>query len=294
MEFELLREEPARSQRIESLRVEVMAGQGPDLFLMDCYYNTLSSCSIYEASVQSLFPFPEQARDNHLFLPLDEYIENAQFMDFDRLMPQIMEAGRGEEGQTILPLQYDFSVMFLEEAQYTEPPAFSREGYLQSGNRNLERAALGLDNWAMLGYFGRDADYAGETLTFTETELLDIALGAAEGSRKWMEGYYERGPVEAFFGRFLQDGQPADQFYIPVYNRDQGVTAYVTGYGAINRSANYPDYAFRVLDKLLSREAQKESLLYTGEFNGGSFGLVPNLDQAEENFQGIVMGPEDR
>lgn len=292
VEFELLQEEPVRSQRIENLRVEIMAGKGPDLFLMDCFYPTLCSLSIYEDNVKSLFPFPEQARDNHLFLPLDDYIAGAQCMD--RLMPQIMEVGRGEEGQTILPLQYDFTVLFMEEDQYTEPPAHSREGYLQSGNRNLERAALAADNWALLGYFGRDADYSAEELTFREEELGEIALDAAESQKKWMAGYYDRNIYQDFFGLHAQNGQSADGFCVPVYNRDQGVTAYVTSYGAINRNANYPDYAFRILDKLLSREAQKDSRLYVGEFNGGSFGLVPNLDQGEEDFQGLSMSPEGR
>ncbi len=37
----------------------------------------------------------------------------------------------------------------------------------------MERAALGDNIFGMLQYFGRDADYAKEELTFTEEELLE-------------------------------------------------------------------------------------------------------------------------
>lgn len=289
VEYELIDMEPMRSYRMENLRVEVMAGKGPDLFLVDCYFTTLGGYMMVDEDmeVKSLFPFPEQVMNNHIFLPLDEYIENAQFMDMDQLMPQIMEVGQGEEGQMILPLQYDFYAMAMDKDLYTEPPAPSREGYLQSGNRYLERAALGDNIFGMLHYFGRDADYAKEELTFTEEELLEIALGVAEGSKKHGEGYYPEPASPWFLGSHLQNGRKADEVYVPVYNRDQGVTAFVTNFGAVNRNANYPEYAFRILDKLLDKGTQKNAALY-----GWSEGLVPSLAQGTENLQGITMDPE--
>ncbi len=49
---------------------------------------------------------------------------------------------------------------------------------------------------------------------------------------------------------------------VPVYNQNDGVTAYVTTFAAINRNANYPDYAFAVLDKLLSKGEMNEPRIY--------------------------------
>jgi hypothetical protein len=151
----------------------------------------------------------------------------------------------------------------------------------------LERAALGDNIFGMLQYFGRDADYAKEELTFTEEELLEIALGVAEGSKKRDEGCYPEPASPWFLGSYLQNGRKADEVYVPVYNRDQGVTAFVTNFGAVNRNANYPEYAFRILDKLLDKETQKEADLY-----GWSEGLVPSTAQGTENLQGITMDPE--
>ena len=55
----------------------------------------------------------------------------------------------------------------------------------------------------------------------------------------------------------------------PEYNKDGGVSAYVTNFAAINRNTKYPDYAFAVLDKLLSKEEQNMPRIYKSSFRTG-------------------------
>lgn len=99
-----------RDQRMQRVRTEVMAGKGPDIFICDGYNTIITDFREVggEMGNGSLFGFPTQAMKNRLFLPLDSYMENAQFMEFDQMNPMVMAAGRNEEGQQLLPMTFDY------------------------------------------------------------------------------------------------------------------------------------------------------------------------------------------
>ena len=74
-----------RETAIDRIRTEIMSGKGPDVFIVPCGDG-------YLTSEPSLFPVPEKTLEAGIFLPLDEYIENAQFMDWDKQTAVVMEA----------------------------------------------------------------------------------------------------------------------------------------------------------------------------------------------------------
>ena len=78
-----------RDIAITRVRTEMMAGKGPDVFLMDmtCSFKSLSANS--GKLLDPLFRFPEQAMDNRLFLPLDEYME-ASSTNYDAFRADLM------------------------------------------------------------------------------------------------------------------------------------------------------------------------------------------------------------
>ena len=84
-EFTLLMETiPAegseRENSMQRVRTEILAGKGPDIFLCD------AAQLLYDDGV--LFPFPRQVMENRIFLPMDDYIGKAQYMEWDKLLPQ--------------------------------------------------------------------------------------------------------------------------------------------------------------------------------------------------------------
>lgn len=63
-----------RESQLTSIRTEVLAGKGPDIFICSCpnfdYDNS-----------KPLFLFPNQVMERRVFLPLDSYLENAEYME---------------------------------------------------------------------------------------------------------------------------------------------------------------------------------------------------------------------
>lgn len=225
--------EPERSAYLDRMRVELMAGNGPDLFLCDCVYGNIFGFG--DEGKGPMFNFPQQLMENRIFLPLDEYMENVQ---------------------------------------YTEPAERSRKGLMESGNPYLEHVgrgeSMGLN---FLDPFGAPADYEKEELTFTEEELLEAALDLWEGENLWYLGYYDDvipGAYTAWLSETIsgRESETEGRLLVPAYNRDGGVTACVTNYAAINRNANYPEYAFRVLDLLAGKKEMQSTSLYV-DFNAG-------------------------
>jgi len=111
IEFECLPKEGAeRESSINRIRAELMAGHGPDVFIIIGHQDTSFS--------EPLFLIPEEAMANDFFLPLDKYIEkNTQFTEWDKLTKPVLEAGRDEEGQQIIPLAYKMPILYLNTSE---------------------------------------------------------------------------------------------------------------------------------------------------------------------------------
>ena len=71
----------------------------------------------------ALFPMIEISMRSGVFLPLDTYIENAQFMEWDKLTPKVMEAGRTEEGQLVVPMAYTMPLTFYRKSEVSHTPS---------------------------------------------------------------------------------------------------------------------------------------------------------------------------
>ena len=264
VELELLSEDQAkRSAQITRVRTEIMAGKGPDVFI--CYISPKESMG------ESLFRYPEKSMLNRVFLPLDEYIAKAQYMKMDELLPVVMEAGKGKEGQMVLPLSYELNVMLVDTAQYTlsqELPS-SWEEMLTSQDPILAYAASSQQYSHILGYL---ADFEAEELNFTEEELLAWAQQKTLMRSRLEESNFRNGDcLEAvvwgygnpkLYDARLDDSAPV-YTAIPPYNLQGGVTASVTTFAAINRNTQNPDTAFLLLDVLLSKQTQQNSEIYS-------------------------------
>ncbi len=303
-----------RTNALQRMRIEIMAGKGSDLFIL------ASAGMLY--GPEPLFRYPEQMMDRNTFLPLDSYIENASYMEWDKFIPQVMEAGRNEEGQQILPLCYSMPVTLIEEdkASHEHSPETTFQDLAESGDLVLKLAAASnrvmpseqsggmkyyrSSQWRLESVFPRLADYDTEELAFTQDELMDVIHTQLELGALWDSPDRPAAFQEQLMAEMSETGDSMDPYYegignpshssseedraytmIPLYNTRGGCTAAVTCYAAINRNTKHPEEAFLLLDYLMSKECMQTSF-YEPVF---TFGLPVHREllQPEEKIPGI-------
>lgn len=253
------------------IRTELLAGKGPDLFI--CGQRMLSYKGYNLA--KSLFQFPEQAMKNHLFLPLDEYMEDADWMEWESLQPVVMEAGRNEEGQQILPLTYTFTVTIFDK-EYTPTARFPMTWKEMARDPDpMIRFAAATSRLADV--IGKLADDSGDAPSFTEEELVEWAAIRQEAADSLPEEIKEADPGETMpLDRTELEwggGEPydlvwKDYTFVPVCNLEGGVTANIITFAAVNRNARHPDIAFKMIDHLLSPRVQQAGPLIQSRMEG--------------------------
>lgn len=307
-----------RETALERIRTEIMAGNGPDLFVVRCNRG--------ENSRDLLFPIPEKAMANGLFLPLDDYIENAQFMEWEKHTQVIMEAGRDAYGQQMIPMVYTMPLTFYRESDIPDVKPGKdttwkdmledESGILAAATTWFHRDTeeyrfINSDHHYLEYILGDLADFESDTLLFTEEELLARVTEVLDMENAYMSG--EIPPVPAHYQTRmhigydykLDHGMPygmwidtrfggADpyrgirfedaQTVIPIYSDDGGVTASIAAFAAINANTKRADEAFFLLDLLLSREWQQKLDLYDEYFGGGAAGIPIHEDLMQRRY----------
>lgn len=292
-----------RATAIDRLRVEIMSGSGPDVFLMKCARkNALEPA-------EALFPIPEKILESGLFLVLDEYMNDAEFMDAENLNPTVMKAGSTDEGQQIIPISYRIPVTCFEKSTVTHSPSKENTWYtlIESNDVDLNSAAAWMDlteSSIYRDYYGPQleyilgalADYRKEELLFTEEELLQrtqealaLAEQASNGDFQDAHKHYQR-----FLGvnfNFFPQTTGVDRenaisentalTMVPLYSDDGGVAASILSYAAINRNTKRPEDAFKVIDYLFSNEIVHNSALH-GYFFESKSGIPIQMDLMQQ------------
>ena len=100
-----------REGQLTRLRAELMAGEGPDLFVLR------------QNGASDLFLFPEKKMEDGLFLCLDGYMEGARFMEPDKMLTPVFDAGKSSEGRRfLLPVTYDIDAALMRSSYlHTDP-----------------------------------------------------------------------------------------------------------------------------------------------------------------------------
>ena len=233
-----------RKNAVTHLRAEIMAGAGPDLFMIS---------STEGRDGEFLFPFPEKSAINGLFMPLDRYIESAKFAMWDSFNETVMAVGRTERGRMLAPLSYTFPITCFPrlEASHScskeltwdhmledEGGILRASAALEAGSdKNMIRA---LDSPDFSAILGKTADYKAE----------ELPLYFHTRAYPW---FYGDGETQGHVRPYIPKGDPLT--VVPRYNKDGGVTATVLHYACINARSRRGQDAFFVLDYILSRDA---------------------------------------
>lgn len=259
-----------RETTVDRLRTEIMAGEGPDIFIATSSTET------------SLFRYPETAMKGNLLLPLNDWIESAQYMEWDYLNQNVMSIGSYDGNQYLIPLDYSFSVTIYRENDITHNPSkdITWMDVVSDSSNVLPASANYMQGTTTYNYdkfisgtWGELADFSKGELLFSEEELLNkiqqlLELNDRDYSSLPSRLRTQMGVLENAFSNksdpyyteiFSQD-EPLT--IVPMYQDKGGVTAIVTHFAGINRNTKNPEKAFKVLDLLLSQESQQYSDVY--------------------------------
>ena len=264
----------AREIAIERIRTEIMAGEGPDVFIVE--------------DSDALFPIPEKTMQKGVFLTLDDYIQNAKLAEWEALMPVVLEAGRTAQGQQLVPMLYTLPVtVYPKESVPEMPQAGTTWQDMLADESGILRCAASMHRLESSGFFmlpgdgvlpvlGEFVDYETEEILFSEKDLLDAMEKIMELEKESnAKGY--TGLPDYFQGRLysisaltfiansdsvLSIDRETPVTMIPIYSMDGDVTATVQAYTGINRNTKHPEEAFFIVDYLMSTQAQQELKFY--------------------------------
>ena len=263
-----------RKTALTRIRTEIMSGEGPDVFLC----STVDT-SAYGSSETVLFPFPERAMADGLFLPLDYYLEKAEYMEPNKMLPAAMEAGKTENGQMILPISFTMWMTAYKAEDAQLPAAGTTFAEVVASNDPILKSTLAYtcqyDNRFRCSFpylFTRIADYKTGELTFTEKDLYQMILDAEtlekQKQTELPSHFSEQLTLDTYIlqssGEDLRQGihGSTEQTMLPLYNIDGGATALICSFGAVNANTKRPKSAFLVLDYFLSPYMHRNSELY--------------------------------
>ncbi len=268
--------------RLTRIRTEIMAGEGPDVFLM---------MQPLTPDREMLFPIPQATMERHVFLPLDELRDSSEHIEWDKINPQILSAGQGSEGQMLLPMYYSLDMGVSGEA--VDLPATWENAI--SGNTPVLSQAYG-----SAFHFGRFrnlaftdvANYEKEAMTITEEKL-------GQRMKEACSVPFDR---ENDMARWSGDGtdiQEEEGTAFPLHNTQGGVTAQISGWLAVNINTDHKKDALALVDMMMSRKfLSMESFWDEGRAAMGTdiylfpqirwYGGIPVYDDFFDNGQTLV------
>lgn len=242
--------------RISHLKVEIMSGGGPDVFILSSDYPMSGAY----CNQPRLFPNPDKALQGELFLPLDDYIADAQFMTYQEMNPAVLKAGKSEEGQVILPMFHSINMgIAYTELDTKQFPAAWNQRVTETPELAASYGMVFRNGLFRSIVFSDVADFAQEDMLISEEELLETVNTAVSVSQTSLE---ENQSAEWLSDPFVNANEPwageQNPDYVetvfPLTNMDGSITSYIDSYIAINRNTPYPDEAFALVDMLMSKE----------------------------------------
>lgn len=280
-----------REAKLEQLRAEIMAGEGPDIYL-------LPTKTTYW-SLGPLFEDVEQSMHNGIFADISEDYDADDELDKASLNTTVMDAGLADGGRYVLPLRYSLPVVLADNAQMDAHGITHK--LMQAGWGALAERALSIgDKDLAIGCYMLDARYAhnlmGRPIDYEKQELLISAEDAAAyfktvqdltALREEDPGYIwdsfyvyvnteskfwpkdvplcilpmERSVKSVVMGRLMG----YDLALYPLRAADGSLVADVTYFGAVDASCPAPQLGYAFLRQFLSQESQwEESRNITG------------------------------
>lgn len=301
----LTMDEGTRENEIQQLRVALMAGDVPDVYLLPTLDE--NRLSLYE--LDPLFRDVNQAIRNGWFLDISSLYDADKDLHAEALHPTIMDAGRVGEARYILPLRYS-APFLLVDTEALEASSLDAEAVRSGVARQVEEAVVhsGIPTYAQgfdcfsawpLDLFPRFCDYETEEARLDPkalSQLLtndcvlqnmriaaykELAKSKKAGYGVGLSQYYSDPSIEFCVGesrplhlltlQWLFDVIPVagamgrEVEIIPLRASDGSYNAQIDYWGAVSSACENPGAAYEFLRLFLTPEAQHGGKL--GEFD---------------------------
>ncbi len=280
--------------QIQQLRTEIMAGRGPDIFLLPTgEFGYSSDDGDEEAYFEPLFADINEAMQNKVFLPVDEYLADAKHYRPENYPAAVMDAGKTAEGQCVFPLLYTYYVVLLDKTQMAAPEFTysSLEDILTCGDEKVVDAFSAVGQQMASMYLTELADYEIGKLTVTEEDLRKVFEFATmnPSSAKSIELLHsaygftinEMCYTQTLIYEYYED--IAYPMYMP--NQEGGITATIETFAAINANTDTPESSFKILELFYSDAVQLEQPY--NEYGSYLYGFNSYISQS--NMGGISV-----
>ncbi len=295
-----------REVRLDSLRTEIMSGNGPDLFL-------LPSPGFANRTTGVVFPDVTQSMHNGMFADISALYDADTDLNKEQLQTTVMEAGVIDGARYVLPLYFSFDTLMVDSEQFSkyDIPVEDITGSVQDlFNVVLEKKDHSLAVSANPQqprpgqYFPELFDYEAGKVLVTEEEIaaylklffrsmtqiydgqnLDTMVGGEESTQLSTTTYTTNNrfwrnisqPLhinsldKALHAYVISRAEGLSDFAVyPLRSSDGSVTANITYWGAVSSSCDNVELAYDFLRLLLSEKVQWEigrSKLSTGFAN---------------------------
>lgn len=253
----------------DRLNTELMSGKGPDVLLMHSNKSSTDAAKLVESGA---------------FLPLDEYVAS---LEDDSYYPAIMDAGKVDNTQYLLPLSWNVMQVYYTENLAVEQELdlsllydtirLEAESLMNQDDKAL--AALGIKRKDMTNYYlelsgvslsaeeliAADKSQVSEVASFTKL-FYDEELKRKEICTKYTDypGLVARIPffIEDFsFGHTLRIYQTiiplrTGETFVPDYFQqlDGGMTAHVMHFGGISANTDMKEEAWLLLKHVMEEK----------------------------------------
>lgn len=215
-----------RTDRLKKLRSQIMAGGGPDVYLLPTGKNLLLDCEQdwrlepgpHYPEIEPLFPDVGQAIQNRLFYDISDFYQADTALGQEALQPDIMAAGCRGAQRFVLPLRFDMPVLLTDPACW-EQWGVSGTVFQQSAlelaeaavNMEDPRMAMGLRLSGDLWWLGNPIDYTAGKLRISPEEIGSYLFLYQQWRQKtaqpvedlldWMYDQYVDAEVQVWQGR---------------------------------------------------------------------------------------------
>ena len=278
IEVDYLSDDPViREGQLANIRAEIMAGKGPDIFILPTWDMNYQ----YDEDGQRL-PRTEplfidlvDAMNNKIFLNLDDYVAESSHYNPDEHLEVIMNAGKTEDGQYVMPLLFTYELKLLYNNRLSIADCqFDDFSDLENcGNKNILSSARQL-SYRWIPHLLTDCvDYNTDTIKISQEELSDILESVGNISNTGgTELLYNNDIGTSLYGALLdEDFLYSYNMYheevlpLVVPNVEEGITAKITAYCAINANTKHPQEAFELLELFFSSDVQVDGVLSMDE-----------------------------
>ena len=256
---------------VKDMQVQVLAGKGPDVFLLD--------------ESDSLLPDIVKSSYNGVFLDLNTVIDGIKGLPLNQT---VVKAGEVDGKQYFLPLGYRLAGIAVADdtlgdfqPSSGQPDKFLKEVAAHAGVESFRNESL--MKWYLPGLFGTPVlDYEGKSVKDSKelqdmAEVLEEGLGITDENAPELPDIMTVGDSDDDSFAMLVEGSFAsgtDIKFLPFPNGEGGINAQVSIFAAVRANSAHPSEAGEFLAFLLSDEMQG-STGWEGFGNGKMPSVVP-------------------